>query len=110
MTNSRRSANTRGRDRQVAIVLADTLCREIVGYFSDNGTEASTISELSSAVAENSSRDRDRILIELHHIILPRLERFGVVEYDWETGRVAYYGSERLEAELEDYDLSPASY
>ena len=41
--------------------------------------------------------DRDAVLIELHHDILPRLAAAGVVDFDLRTDTVRYRGGELLD-------------
>lgn len=41
--------------------------------------------------------DRDRVLVELHHTILPRLADDGIIDFDARTDTVRYHGSELVD-------------
>lgn len=47
------------------------------------------------------SLDREELAIQIHHIHLPKLAEYGVVEYDRDRGIVHYLSDEQVETVLD---------
>lgn len=78
--------------------------RKVIEYFDDNVTDTATVEELSVRLGRlvvepdgAGERATDAARAELHHVHLPKLEDYGVVEYDRRTGHVRYHPDERVE-------------
>lgn len=80
-------------------VLANEQCRAVVAYFARRSTETATIDDLAAFVRDQTRQDDDaeRIRIRLHHVTLPRLAEYGVIEYDPRSNTARYRGRPTLE-------------
>ena len=80
--------------------LAKAECRYVVYYFQRTTDDVASLGDLAAFVAANGGRttggSNDRIRTRLHHRTLPKLDDFGVVDYD-NDGSVRYHGSPGLE-------------
>ncbi|MCU4925250.1 hypothetical protein OB905_04515 [Halobacteria archaeon AArc-dxtr1] len=92
-------------------VLANAHARYTLYFLSDRQT--ATLEELTDAVTgfEAAATDRlaistdhDRVRIQLHHVVLPKLDTLGYLEFDVETLTVARTNSPKLNAILERGD------
>jgi hypothetical protein len=72
-------------------VLASQRRRLILQYLDQESTNPLSIDELVDHLVDNSSErtlGRKSIEIELHHKHLPKLEEYGLIEYDPRSGDV----------------------
>ena len=76
--------------------LADAQRRRILAYLDATDDDVAAYSDLIEHVADDSAgestTDRDRIAVSLHHNHLPKLADVGVVEYDARSETVRYRG------------------
>lgn len=93
---------------RILTVLADKDRRRVVEYFSRNGTETETVEVLGARLARltvktdgTAAPSTKTVRTELHHVHLPKLEEYGVVEYDARTGQVRYRPDEEVEAAVD---------
>ena len=93
-------------DRALAL-LASRERRMIIQYFDRNDAVSTSVEALTDHLAgakveadggEPPTRTAEA---ELHHVHIPKLEDYGVVEYDSRSGEVRYHPHERLEALVE---------
>lgn len=81
-------------------VLADCYCRSLLWYFQHSPGEVYETSNLATKIAQQEVEEVDRIVIQLRHSTLPRLEDVGVIDYDSRNNTVRYLGHPDLEALL----------
>lgn len=86
-------------------LIADRRRRRIIDQLRNNGRGRTTISDLAGQLERDEHaggtdrpRDKEELEIQLYHTYLPKLDEFGVVDYDIERGTVQYRPSEQLEA------------
>lgn len=81
-------------------VLADEEQYAILRYFRDVSEPVVAVDDLADEI---SARDHatDVTAIRLHHVILPRLDDAGVVEYDPRSNTARYRGDRELERLLD---------
>ena len=84
----------------VLSALARPECRRVVGYFRDRSADTATLEELARACVDEES-DLDRTTGQLHHVILPKLDETGIVDYDARSSTVRYHGDPTAEAVLD---------
>jgi hypothetical protein len=79
--------------------LSGTRRRLVVHYFVTTGRDAAPVEDVVSHLVERegTAGDRERTLVGLHHVTLPKLEEAGVVEYDARTETVRYRGDPLVE-------------
>lgn len=85
-------------------VLSNEHCRHVVQYFRQSSvsvTELDSLVEYSARLADDET-DRDRHVIALHHVALPKLADAGIVDYDTRNSTVRYRGHPTVER-LIDY-------
>ncbi|PSP54802.1 hypothetical protein BRC82_08710 [Halobacteriales archaeon QS_1_67_19] len=63
-------------------VFTDLRCRTVLAHLARESS-AAELSELTSRLDEDG--DSDRLVAQLHHVILPKLDDVGLVSYDWEN-------------------------
>lgn len=86
--------------------------RLLLSYLSTRSDGSVSLDELIDIIAERECPDpgpathRERILIDLHHVHLPRLADAGVLDYDPVAETVRYNGSETLESFLDTSDTA----
>lgn len=94
-------------------LLADRLTREVLSYLETQSATAVEFDDIVDGVVEQEveagftsdpDERRDQIAIMLHHKQLPRLDDVAIVDYDPRTRTVRYWGDERLEAYLAQFD------
>lgn len=86
-------------------IIADRRRRKLIDHLRNNGNGQATIDDIvdrldREKLAPRTGRppDRETLATELHHIHLPKLDDFGVVDYDCERGMIQYLPNNRLEA------------
>jgi DNA-binding transcriptional ArsR family regulator len=67
--------------------LADRQCRDLLARLDDG--EVLVVTDLAARLADDES-DEARLRTRLHHNVLPKLDRAGLVEYDSDRGLVQY--------------------
>lgn len=89
-------------------LVADRRRRILIELLRRKGDGLTTIEELVADLdrdefARNTDRppDPEALAIRLHHIHIPKLEEFGLVEYELVSGNVRYLPNEELEAVLD---------
>ncbi|NEU58198.1 hypothetical protein [Halorussus sp. MSC15.2] len=94
-----------GQIDRILKVLRNKERRKIVEYFADSDTDTASMEVLAAQLARlaveadgtvEASTDATRT--QLHHVHLPKLEEFGIVEYDSRTGDVRYHSDDRVES------------
>lgn len=87
--------------------LADPIARHAVAHLHDH--PRTTIDRLAEVVSARDAtathtvatpEDRDRIRVTLHHVTLPKLDEYGYVDFDPETGTVVRTGIPRVAYEI----------
>lgn len=80
-------------------VLADDNCRYVLSYLKDMSDDVASRDELASHVDSHvpDSSTEERVTIALHHLMLPKLEDAGLLEYDPRSATVRYWGHPQLE-------------
>jgi len=79
---------------EVLACIADEECRAVLAVL-ENQTGAVSTDELPRTVAAQSGdcdRSADRVRVRLYHVVLPKLDDAGLVDYDPEEGAVTYRG------------------
>jgi len=73
--------------------------RLVLSTLAENGDERIPVSVLSDEVARERGDDvnPEAVLIDLHHVHLPKLSREDIIEYDPEESLVTYRGHDGLE-------------
>lgn len=82
-------------------LLADRLCRATLDYFRNSSEDTATVETLANELSTSDTGDHERVTIQLHHDVLPRLAAADAVEYDESTNTVRYLGHAELEAMLD---------
>lgn len=89
-------------------LLASQGRREILEYFITTETEVETVEVLSCKLARlevdtdgAESPSTETAKTRLHHVHLPKLAEFDVIDYDARSGTVRYHGDEQVEAIVE---------
>lgn len=89
-------------------LIADRDRRRLIQHLRQNGNEETAIDTLvdqlngsAQAPAEDRPPDRSQLTTQIHHIHLPKLAEYGVVEYEPERGTVRYSSNEQVEAVLD---------
>ncbi|WP_128478865.1 DUF7344 domain-containing protein [Halorussus pelagicus] len=90
-------------DRSLAL-LASEERRKVIEYFDRNDTESASVEALmeylvrTKVETDGGAPSTSKPKAELHHVHLPKLAEYGVVEYDARSGEVRYCPDEKLEA------------
>ncbi len=85
-------------------LLASKERRKVIEYFDRHDVESATMEILTSHLARakvgsnGETPSTDAAKAELHHVHLPKLEAYGVVEYDSRSGEIRYHPDEQMEA------------
>ncbi|WP_438267497.1 DUF7344 domain-containing protein [Haladaptatus halobius] len=97
-------------------LLADTQCRQILRYLIANADQPipleALVEHLSTHTLDTATSDttqateRDRILIRLHHLQLPKLADYGVIEYNTTLQLISYLEDPRVDALLQSEQIS----
>lgn len=96
---------------EVLKLVADTQRRQILRYLIANAEQPVPLEALVEHLSTDTSdditsattqaTDRDRIVIQLHHLQLPKLADYGVIEYNASLQLVSYTEHPRVEALLQ---------
>lgn len=85
-------------------LLANKERRRVVDYFSRNGADTETVEVLGARLtqlmvdADGTHESSTEVAqARLHHVHLPELQEYGIVEYDARTGHVRYRPDEQVE-------------
>lgn len=85
-------------------VIASQRRRLVLRFLNQESTDTASIDDIGDYVLQHSSVDEatdpERILTELYHQDLPKLEARGLVEYDLRSGDIRYHPNERIETIL----------
>ncbi len=91
-------------------LVADRHRRRVIHHLRHEATEATTVDDLVDQLHSGDSpsnngpqRDREKLAILLHHIHLPKLAEYGVVEFEHRSGAVRYHPDEQVEAVLNSF-------
>lgn len=71
-------------------ILADERRRAVLDIV-ESSEAAVSVRDLAAAVADRTGAPRESVVIDLHHVHLPMLADFDVLEYDSEAGRVELF-------------------
>lgn len=88
-------------------LIADRRRRQIIQQLREEAGRETTIDALvdrlyrSDTTAGERHQNREELAIQLYHTALPRLEDYGVVEYDPDAGTVRYRSNDRVETLLD---------
>lgn len=90
-------------------IIADRRRRKLIDHLRNNGNGRARIDDVVNRLdreklaAPRPGRppDREALAMELHHNHLPKLEDYGVVDYDLERGMIQYLPNDQLEAALD---------
>lgn len=87
-------------------VLADQRRRLVIRYLRESSNGVASCEELADYVSTPSStrRDREKTLIHLHHVSLPKLDRAELIEYNSRSNTVRYQPRSKAEALIECID------
>lgn len=83
--------------------------REIVHALVQQATGETTIDDLAERLAADglvTENDSRRLSIKLHHAHLPKLDDYGLVDYDRERGTVSYQSNEYVERVIDSLSES----
>lgn len=103
---------------EVFMLLKNERRRLVLQYLESQADKEATLDELARhvAAAENdqsveaiSTDQRRRVYIGLYQVHLPRLDRFGVVEYDQNRGTVALTANDQFDWFLKTQDFAMGS-
>lgn len=86
---------------QLLSLLANSRCRDAITYLRAESAEVFSISDLANELSTQSDGGADRVVIQLHHSILPKLADASVVNYDPESNTVQYRWHSELESLLD---------
>lgn len=78
-------------------VLTNELHRTIVLYFCRHSTETATTDDIADYIRDQQDTELSNLEVRLHHVILPRLAKAGVLEYDSRSNTVRYRRQPTLE-------------
>ncbi|WP_231188263.1 hypothetical protein [Haladaptatus sp. DYF46] len=85
-------------------LLADSERRQILTYLLEDADRPIPLEALLEELRSDGSTDptqaRERLLIRLHHIHLPKLADYGVIEYNASLQLISYTEHPRIEALL----------
>lgn len=85
-------------------LIADRKRRNVLRYLSEHDADWVRVSELARSLPEMAGQSPREpvsdVVVELHHIHLPKLAEAGVVDYDPDARTVRYHEHAKLEALL----------
>lgn len=81
-------------DDAVLEVLADRSCRLVLRYLGDNSGEVASCGELAEYVAANTRKSPREARIQLHHVVLPKLDEVDLLEHDPRSRTVRHRSSD----------------
>lgn len=90
-----------GTTDELLTLLSDEYCRATIDYCRDSSEDVVSIGDIADELGRKGHSGADRIALQLHHSILPRLADADVVNYDAETNTTRYRGHAELEALLD---------
>ena len=87
-------------------LVADRQRRRVIDHLRHDAPETTTFDDLVDRLDGRTpdAKDgppRDELVVQLHHVHLPTLSDYGVVEYDHRSGDVRYRPDERVEAVID---------
>ncbi|WP_435158702.1 DUF7344 domain-containing protein [Haladaptatus sp. DFWS20] len=82
-------------------LLADRHRRHILTYLVTHADQPVPLEALVEHLERHTDTDRERLVIRLHHLHLPKLADYGVIEYNSSLQLVSYTEHPRLEALLQ---------
>ncbi|WP_425556750.1 DUF7344 domain-containing protein [Haladaptatus pallidirubidus] len=97
------------------VLLADTQRRQILRYLIANADQPVPIEALMEHIYISAcnvtsetmqATDRDRLLIQLHHLQLPKLADYGLIEYNTSLQLISYIEESRVEALLQSEPIA----
>jgi hypothetical protein len=71
--------------------LEHPLRRAVLCTLTEEGEEVTTLDALVDRLDETMAGGEDRLRIELHHVHLPKLSTFDVLEFDYRSGDVRFH-------------------
>lgn len=82
--------------------LACTYRRQVVKYLLAAEDDVAAVGELVDVLVDHdeTTEDRKRVAVKLHHVTLPKLAAHGFIEYDDRSRTVRYRESPALERAL----------
>ncbi|MCU4719594.1 DUF7344 domain-containing protein [Halapricum hydrolyticum] len=81
-------------------LLADSRRRRVIRCLQAEG--GTTVEDLAvQLLADIPDNSREKIHTELHHTHLPKLQSYGIVDYDRDSGAVRYHAHDGLEQVLD---------
>lgn len=87
--------------------LAEETTRLALYYLHDANSREIPLDELAEQVSKDHSGAvhfaQDRAEVHLHHVSLPQLDEFGLIDYDPEAQVVRNYAEYRLPHDLEEF-------
>ncbi|SFH03372.1 hypothetical protein SAMN04488063_3642 [Halopelagius inordinatus] len=88
-------------------VIADELSRYTIVRLSATPDGVASRRELADYVGTRSTavETRKRVTARLHHVVLPRLEAAGLIEYDPRSATVRYYPEPVVESLLDHVEV-----
>lgn len=91
-------------------LLADRGRRQVIDVLRTEPQEGIRVAALADRLLERRTasdgglpRTRERIVVDLHHVTLPKLEAHGVVDHDRTDGTVRYVSDGSVEALLDSF-------
>lgn len=90
-------------------ILQDPIRRHTVRYCASASDRVFGIDDLVDYLARVTgpsadTRNREEMVIELHHHHLPKLAEAKVIEFDPESGKIQYHGGEQIERWIRQID------
>ncbi|AHG00771.1 hypothetical protein HALLA_06880 [Halostagnicola larsenii XH-48] len=77
--------------------LANRYSRSVIAYFRNTTEDHTSVDDIAAVLARRDHADETQIGIRLHHVVLPKLDAVGIVDYDSRTKTVRYHGHSQLE-------------
>lgn len=87
---------------ELLTLLANQHCRDTLSYFRDAPNDIVSVEELANELSTEDQRETERVTIQLHHSVLPRLADTTAVDYDARSHTVRYRGHSGLETLLDN--------
>lgn len=90
MTYSRK----RKQKDELFAILSHSYRREVLSALHERESRPSTLEELSQHIATvHENAHIEQVKLSLHHVHLPKLREFGVIEYDEQSKTIRYHAS-----------------
>ncbi len=88
-------------------LLADAQCRQILTYLIQNADRPVPLEALLEELMSQTDRttERERLLIRLHHLQLPKLVDYGMIEYNESLQLISYTEQPRVETLLQSEQI-----